>query len=100
MHHGKAVQAVEAALAKAGVVLFYLPPHSPELNPIEHLWHHIKYELLQMHNYGSLDALHQAVDDALAIAAAHLGESTTDLCGTASYPIKLQLLGGKGNPCG
>lgn len=27
---------------KAGCQLFYLPPYSPDLNPIEHHWHNIK----------------------------------------------------------
>ena len=34
-HHAKQVQAV---LAAAGVKVLFLPPYSPDLNPIERLW--------------------------------------------------------------
>lgn len=83
VHHGKTVKAAADALARAGVVFFYLPPYSPELNPIERLWRHGKYEVLQVRSYGSLPALHGAVDGALATQAAHLPQSTIHLCEAA-----------------
>ena len=36
------VAGIEEAIAKAGARLIYLPPYSPELNPIEHMWSKIK----------------------------------------------------------
>ena len=33
---------MQAALKKAGHTLLYLPPYSPDLNPIEHKWAHAK----------------------------------------------------------
>ena len=38
-HHAKAVQAV---LAASGVKVLFLPPYSPDLNPIERLWSKMK----------------------------------------------------------
>jgi transposase len=36
-----------------GVCLHFLPPYSPELNPIEILWRKIKYEWLPLDAYTS-----------------------------------------------
>jgi transposase len=33
---------IKDLIEKAGCQLFYLPPYSPDLNPIEHYWHKIK----------------------------------------------------------
>jgi hypothetical protein len=38
-HKGAAMQ---QAVAQAGHVLLYLPPYSPDLNPIEHKWAQVK----------------------------------------------------------
>ena len=45
-HTSKAVKAALPALEAAGVTLYYLPPYSPELNRIEELWRHVKYQEL------------------------------------------------------
>ncbi len=31
-------QDIQAAVKEAGLILKYLPPYSPDLNPIEHKW--------------------------------------------------------------
>ena len=36
---------VEAAFAKQGIRILYLPPYSPDLNPIENMWAHVKNAL-------------------------------------------------------
>jgi len=36
---------VEAAFGKRGVRVLYLPPYSPDLNPIENLWSQVKNAL-------------------------------------------------------
>jgi transposase len=35
-------RAVQAEFAAAGVEVYYLPPYSPDLNPIEHCWSKVK----------------------------------------------------------
>ena len=40
-HHAKSLQLPD------NIALVYLPPYSPELNPIERLWQDIKYKLFQ-----------------------------------------------------
>lgn len=39
IHKGKEI---EAAIAKAGASLIYLPPYSPDFNPIENFWSKVK----------------------------------------------------------
>jgi len=43
-----------------------LPPYSPDLNPIEKLWKHIRQEALHNRLFESLDELFAAVSDALS----------------------------------
>ena len=83
VHRSKLIQAVQPALAAAGVRFYYLPPYSPELNAIEPLWRHVKYDDLPVRSYPTAEALQAAVDDALNKHAAALQRSTTDLCEAA-----------------
>lgn len=43
------------------IKLIYLPPYSPELNPIERLWQHIKDNVLKNRIYHSLESLEDSV---------------------------------------
>lgn len=52
-------------LARADIHLFYLPAYSPHLNRIEALWRQVKYQDIPVRSYRTLDALLQAVCDAL-----------------------------------
>ncbi len=36
---------IREAIEKAGCFLVYQPPYSPDLNPIEHTWSHIKRKI-------------------------------------------------------
>ena len=83
VHRSKLIQAVQPALAAAGVRFYYLPPYSPELNAIEPLWRHVKYDDLPVRSYPTAEALPAAVDDALNKHAAALQRSTTELCEAA-----------------
>ena len=42
IHH---VDIIKAALRDAGIVVIFLPPYSPDLNPIEELFSSVKYYL-------------------------------------------------------
>jgi transposase len=51
-------------LTTAGISLIYLPPYSPELNPIEKLWGSVKTRLKRIYRYVTED-LFEAVSIAL-----------------------------------
>lgn len=44
----------------ANITLLQLPPYSPELNPIENLWHYLKSHFWSNRAYADYDALEQA----------------------------------------
>jgi transposase len=41
----------------AGITVLLLPPHSPELNPVENLWHYLRSHYLSNRAYDDYDAL-------------------------------------------
>lgn len=51
------------------VTILSLPPYSPELNPIENLWHYLKSHFWSNRAYADYDALEQAAVDAWRQAA-------------------------------
>jgi hypothetical protein len=83
VHRSAVVKDLLPALKAAGVTVFYLPPYSPELNIIEHLWRHIKHEDLPVRSFSEADALKAAVDGVLDAHAAQLALSTVSLCEAA-----------------
>ena len=54
----------------AGAKLAYLPPYSPDLNPIEQLFAKVKH-WLRMAEARSIEALHHHVGELVAAIAAH-----------------------------
>ncbi len=48
----------------ANVTLLPLPPRSPELNPVENLWHWLRSHYWSNRSYGDYDALREAACDA------------------------------------
>ena len=60
LHHAKAVKDL---LDSSGVRYTYLPPYSPDLNPIEKLWSKVK-ALLRKFKARSPDALPNAIQHA------------------------------------
>ena len=58
------VDGVRQRIEAAGADLFYLPPYSPDVNPIEKAWAKFK-QRLRSAKARSKDALDQAVTDAL-----------------------------------
>ena len=59
--------------------LLSLPPYSPELNPVEHLWDELREKHFHNHAFDSLDALEdQLVQGLLALEIDH--ERVTSIC--------------------
>jgi hypothetical protein len=79
VHRSTAGKDAEAALARVGVRLFFLPPSSSELNRIEPLWRQVKDHDLPVRSYPTLEALQTAVENALTKHAETLTVATKDL---------------------
>ena len=60
--HG--VEEVRELIESKGARLLYLPPYSPDLNPIELAWSKVKYYLRKT-RARTVDALYQALSQAL-----------------------------------
>lgn len=45
------------------IEVVFLPPYSPELNPVERLWHYLKDHTLKNKIYDTLEALEMTVSD-------------------------------------
>lgn len=79
VHHAAPVKAATPALAEQGVRFCYLPPYSPELNPIEALWKQVKYQDIPERSHATDTALQTAVEAALADRARMLAKSVHHL---------------------
>jgi DDE superfamily endonuclease len=79
VHRSALVKAAAYPLAAAGVLFYYLPPYSPELNLIEPQWRAAKYEGSPVRSHATAEALKEAVDAALADRAARFHPSTSEL---------------------
>ena len=64
VHHARAVRNL---LDSSGVRYIYLPPYSPDLNPIEKLWSKVK-AFLRKFKARTLDALPNAIQTSPALA--------------------------------
>lgn len=62
------IQAVAELLHDAGVQTLYLPPYSPDLNPIEKLWSKVKAILRKLRVH-TADALAAAIPFALGMVS-------------------------------
>ena len=69
-HKAKNLRAKEARWQAKGLYLRYLPPYSPQLNPIEALWRVLKGFLLPRRLYASLKNLEDAVFSVLSTLGA------------------------------
>ena len=68
IHRSKVFKEACGRLRREGIVLYYLPSYSPELNDIEGVFGAIKHHDMSERAYGSLDKLGEAVDSAFARA--------------------------------
>jgi transposase len=76
---------VRMLIEQTGAELLYLPPYSPDFNPIEKCWAKIK-ECLRAAKARLLDALNQAITTALATVTAQNSAAWFRHCG---YRIQL-----------
>ena len=83
VHRSAVVKEMLPALTAAGVTFFYLPPYAPELNALEPLWRHIKYEDLPVRSFSDAEALKAAVDGVLDDHVQRVAQSTISLCAAA-----------------
>ncbi|MEU7046762.1 transposase, partial [Streptomyces varsoviensis] len=65
VHTARAFKGRRKQLSKIGVELFYLPPRSPELNDIELVWRHAKYQDYPQRAQTSIEEIGQAIDRAM-----------------------------------
>ena len=68
IHRSKVVKDACGTLRRAGIILYYLPPYSPELNDIEGVFGAIKHHDMPERAYRSLDGLGEAIDSAFVRA--------------------------------
>jgi transposase len=66
---GAGFHVAKALCVPENMTLVALPPYSPELNPIENLWHYLKSHFWSNRAYDDYDALEQAAVDAWRKAA-------------------------------
>lgn len=64
MHRSRLVKSARKELARRGIVLYFLPPYSPELNLIEPVFGVIKHYDMPERSYDSVEYLTMAVDAA------------------------------------
>jgi transposase len=51
----------KSLVVPSNVEIIYLPPYSPELNPVEKFWQYIKSHVIKNKIYETLDQLEEAV---------------------------------------
>lgn len=69
-HSAHQAQRVRAWLARQRrIVVEWLPPYAPELNPVEHVWGHTKYGDLANHTPDNLAEVADAVEGSLTAAS-------------------------------
>jgi transposase len=83
------VDGVRRAIEAAGGKLIYLPPYSPDLNPIEQFFSKLKAYLRKV-AARTVDALHAAL--AAAISACQLGECANYLANAGYMPPNRETL--------
>jgi transposase len=73
-------QRVIAAIEKAGAIACFLPPYSPDLNPIEKMWSKVK-EILRSAKARTAEALLDAIGMALRAVTIEDAEGCFAHCG-------------------
>jgi transposase len=76
------VAGVAEAIAKHGASVLYLPPYSPDFNPIEPCWFVMK-QALRSAKARTLESLDLALDNALKLITPHVTQACFQHCGYA-----------------
>ncbi len=79
------VGAVARALRKAGAGVWYLPPYSPDFNPIEKIWAKVK-ALVRKAKARTTEALWEAIARALEAVTPQDCQGCFDACGYHATP--------------
>jgi transposase len=74
------VAGVHALIASAGATLVYLPPYSPDLNPIEQCWSKLK-QILRSVKARSAELLEQSVSEAMRCISSENARAWFHHCG-------------------
>lgn len=74
------VAGVRERIEAAGAELLYLPPYSPDFNPIEQCWSKLKQALRSV-KARSVDALQQAISEALPAISSNNAQAWFPHCG-------------------
>ena len=72
--------AIREAIEAAGAEVWYLPPYSPDFNPIEKMWSKIK-EFLRKAKARTQEALFDAIAAALSLVTASDAKGWFESCG-------------------
>ena len=78
------VAGVREAIEAVGCDLWYLPPYSPDLNPIEKLWSKVKAWLRRVEPR-TIETLHNAIADALRAVGIDECRNYFASCGYGDY---------------
>jgi transposase len=78
------VTGVKEAIEEVGASVLYLPPYSPDLNPIEKCWSKIKTYLRQA-KARTKEALEQALKEALLLITKNDAEGWFESCGYSPH---------------
>jgi len=76
------VDGVRELIEQTGAALCYLPPYSPDLNPIEKCWAQVKQKLRQLKTR-SVTALQEAIPEALSTVSPQNAVNYFRHCGYA-----------------
>ena len=76
------VDGVRELIEQTGAALCYLPPYSPDLNPIEKCWAQVKQKLRQLKTR-SVTALQEAIPEALSTVSSQNAINYFRHCGYA-----------------
>lgn len=66
VHRNKKIKELSSLWEQRGLFIFYLPPHSPQLNIAKTLWRILKGKWIRLQDYISTDTLFYTVNRALA----------------------------------